>query len=98
MLTGGGLLCSVVAFLLGLYAGKHWPRSSGWAVALGLAMGAICFGVFFTIASWIGTLWPARVDAYVLGLHLIIFVVAAPVCGALGALLAYRRSVNQRIL
>lgn len=97
MLTGGGILDCVLALLLGLHAGRHWARGPGWAVLVGLVLGGVCYVLYFTVTSWIGTLWPQAVDGRVLGLHLILGGIAAPVSGALGALLAYRRSINQHL-
>jgi len=90
--TGSALVSCAAALLIGFYVGRRWAPGAAAAVLIGLVLGGLCVAVFFALTSSIGTHWPHLFDAYVLGLHLIIVMMAAPVCGALGSLLGFRRS------
>lgn len=95
--TVGGFLSCGVALVLGIYVGRRWASGTDLAVLLGLIVGVVCVAIYLIVTSWIGMLWPETLDAHVLGLHLIVVGMASPVCGALGSLLGYRRSLGQRL-
>ena len=95
METAGGFLCCAVALVLGIYIGRRWASGAEWAVLVGFVIGAVCVAFYLIVTSSIGMLWPETLDAHVLGLHLIVVGMASPVCGALGALFGYRRSIGQ---
>ena len=97
METFGGILSCGVAVVLGIYVGRRWASGSDLAVLLGLVVGVMCVAFYLIVTSWIGMLWPETLDAHVLGLHLIVVGMASPVCGALGSLLGYRRSLGRRL-
>ena len=97
METAAGILCCAFALALGFHAGWHWASGAGWAVLVGLLAGAVCVGLYVVVTSWIGLIWPNLLDPHVVGLHLILVGMAAPVCGALGSLLSYRRSLGRRM-
>ena len=92
METGSALVCCVAALLIGFYVGRRWAPGPAVAVLIGLGLGGFCVAVFLSVTSALGARWPQLLDAHVLGLHLIIVMMAAPVCGALGSLLGFRRS------
>jgi hypothetical protein len=95
--TAGAGLAGALAFLIGWQVGRRWAPRPASAMLSGLIVGGLCVGLYFLVSAWIETRWPDLLDAYVVGLHLIIVILAAPVLGALGALLGYRRSMGQRL-
>ena len=95
--TAGACVAGALSFLIGWQVGRRWAPRPASAVLLGLIVGGLCVGLYFLVSAWIETRWPNLFDAYIVGLHLVILILAAPVLGALGSLLGYRRSMGQRL-
>jgi hypothetical protein len=88
----GAIITGVVAIALSLYVARLWAPTAGWAVLIGLMCGGVCAVMFFGMSVLTGQLVPHSMDPKQIGYWFKIVVFAAPVAGALGAFLGYRRS------
>jgi hypothetical protein len=88
----GAIITGVVAVALGFYVARLWAPTAGWAVLIGLMCGGVCAVMFFGASVLTGQLVPHSMDPKQIGYWFKIVVFAAPVAGALGAFLGYRRS------
>ena len=88
----GAIITGVVAIALGVYVARLWAPSASWALLIGAMCGGVCAVVFFGVAVLMGQLVPHTTDPKKIGFWFLIVVFVAPVAGALGGFLGYRRA------
>jgi hypothetical protein len=84
-----------VALVLGLIAGLRVPLGQPWIVLVGLALGEVCAGIYLGLANWAGRGWQGMLDARLVGVHFMVLIVAAGLCGAIGAWFGYRKAMGR---
>jgi hypothetical protein len=89
------VLACFVALLLGYVAGLRVPIAQPWIYLVGLVVGELCAFVYFTAANWVGRTWPGSLDARLIGVHLMILIVAAGLCGVIGSWFGYRKTIGR---
>ncbi len=88
----GAIITGAVSIALGFYVARLWAPSASWALLIGGMCGGVCAVVFFGAAVLTGQLVPHTTDPKKIGFWFLIVVFAAPVAGALGGFLGYRRA------
>jgi len=88
----GAIITGVVSMALGVYVARLWAPSASWALLIGGMCGGVCAVVFFGAAVLTGQLVPHTTDPKKIGFWFLIVVFAAPIAGALGGFLGYRRA------
>jgi hypothetical protein len=88
----GAIVAGVISIALGYYVARLWAPTASWALLIGLMCGGVCAVAYFAITVLTGQLAPRTLDAKKIGYWFFILVFAAPVLGAVGALLGYRRT------
>jgi hypothetical protein len=90
----GAILACAAAGTLGFFAGGHWAPGPLLGAFIGLPLGAVFAVVYFVLALWVGETWPQSLDAHLVGIISAILVVAGAICGAVGAVFGYRKSLG----
>ena len=88
----GSIISGVVSIGLGFYFGRLWAPGASWALLIGAMCGGVCALLFFGATVLFGQLAPGTLDPKRIGYWFSILVFAAPVTGAVGSFLGYRRS------
>jgi hypothetical protein len=88
----GAIITGVVSIGLGAYVARLWAPTASWALLIGGMCGGVCAVVFFGATVLVGQLVPNTTDPKKIGFWFLIVVLAAPVAGALGGFLGYRRA------
>jgi ABC-type transporter Mla maintaining outer membrane lipid asymmetry permease subunit MlaE len=88
----GAIITGFVAIALGFYIARLWGPSASWALLIGLMCGGVCAIVYFGASVLTGQLVPHSMDPRQIGYWFKIVIFAAPVAGALGGFLGYRRA------
>jgi hypothetical protein len=88
----GSIITAVVSIALGFYVGRLWAPTTSWSLLIGLVCGGICAVGYFGLTVLIGQLAPGTFDPKKIGYWFFLLVFCAPVIGAVGAFLGYRRS------
>ena len=88
----GAIIAGVVSIALGFYVARLWGPSASWALLIGAMCGGVCAVVFFSAAVLTGQLVPHTTDPTKIGYWFSILIFAAPVIGAVGGFLGYRRT------
>lgn len=98
METVGAILASILAGLLGFCAGKRWaPTPSVGVLLFGIPMGAVAAGLYVASALFVAEAWPDLLDARSVGLHGLALLFIGAICGGLGAVFGYRKSLGARL-
>jgi len=84
-----------LALVLGLVAGLRVPIGQPWIVLLGLGVGEACAGIYLGLANWASRTWHGMLDARQVGVHFMGLIVAAGLCGAIGAWFGYRKAMGR---
>jgi hypothetical protein len=93
--TVAAVVACGVALILGLIAGLRVPVGQPWIVLVGLGVGEVCAGVYLGLANWANRMWHGLVDPRLVGVHFMALVVAAGLCGAIGAWFGYRKAMGR---
>ena len=88
----GAIVAGVISNALGFYVARLWAPSASWALLIGAMCGGVCAVVFFGVAVLMGQLVPHTTDPKKIGFWFLIVVFVAPIAGALGGFLGYRRA------
>jgi ABC-type multidrug transport system permease subunit len=88
----GAIITGFVALALGLYVGRLWAPTPSWSLLIGLMCGGVCAMGYFGVTVLFGQLAPGALSAKTIGYWFFILIFAAPLVGALGSFLGYRRS------
>ncbi len=88
----GAIITGVVSIALGFYFSRLWAPGTSWALLIGLVCGGVCASAFFCVCVLTGQLVPHTMDAKKIGYWFFILIFAAPLIGAVGAFLGYRRA------
>ncbi|HYD05296.1 MAG TPA: hypothetical protein VEC60_06205 [Reyranella sp.] len=91
------LVTCVLALVFGVIAGLRVPLGQPWIVLVGLGIGEVCAAVYLGAANWASRMWVGLLDAREVGVHFMALVVAAGLCGALGAWFGYRKTMRGRL-
>lgn len=95
--TVASVVACGIALVLGLVAGLRVPIGQPWIVLIGLGIGEVCAGVYLGAANWASRMWTGMLDPRQVGVHFMGLVVAAGLCGALGAWFGYRKAMRGRL-
>jgi hypothetical protein len=91
------LVTCAAAAGVGFYVGMHWAPDAIWSAVFGAAAGELCAGAYWGFALFLVTAVPeAAVSGHVVGLDFLVLLIATPVCGAIAAVLGYRRTLPPR--
>jgi hypothetical protein len=88
----GSIITGVVAIALGFYVGRLWAPTIAWSILIGLVCGGVCAIIYFGATVLAGQLAPHTFDPKKIGYWFFILIFVAPLIGALGAFLGYRRT------
>lgn len=94
METVAAIAACGVALVLGVIAGLRVPFGQPWITLVGLMLGEVCAGVYLGLANWASRIWHGLVDPRLVGVHFMALVVAAGLCGAIGAWFGYRKAMR----
>ena len=95
METVAAVVACGVALVLGLIAGLRIPVGQPWIVLVGLVVGEVCAAVYLGLANWAARMWHGMLDPRLVGVHFMVLVVAAGLCGAIGAWFGYRKAMGR---
>jgi hypothetical protein len=93
--TIAAAVACAVALVLGIAVGLRAPLSHPLVYVVGLVAGEICAGVYLGLANWANRAWTGLLDARQVGVHFMILIVAAGICGVLGSWFGYRKSFGR---
>jgi hypothetical protein len=88
----GSIITGVVSIALAFYVGRLWAPTVSWSLLIGLVCGGVCAILYFGGTVLMGQLAPNTLDPKKIGFWFLLLVFVAPVLGALGAFLGYRRT------
>ena len=88
----GAIVTGVFAVALGFYVARLWGPSASWALLIGVMCGGVCAIFYFGVSVLTGQLVPHSMDPGQIGYWFKIMIFAAPLAGALGGFLGYRRA------
>jgi MFS family permease len=90
------LLCAIVtaviALGLGFYFSRLWAPTAGWSLLIGVVCGVVCAIGYFGGTVLLGEFVPDLLDPNKVGYWFMMLVFGAPVIGALGGFMGYRRT------
>ena len=94
METIGAIVACLAALAFGFGLGYRWTFGQPWGVVAGLVVGEIFAAVYFASSIWVGGAWPGVLDARRVGLHFVVLVVVAALCGGAGSWFGHRKSMG----
>ena len=93
--TVAAAVACAVALVLGVIAGFRVPIGQPWIVLVGLVLGEVCAGIYLGLANWAARAGYGTLDPRAVGVHFMVLIVAAGLCGAIGAWFGYRKAMGR---
>jgi hypothetical protein len=93
--TVAAIVACAVALVLGRIAGLRVPIGHPWIILAGVVVGEVCAAVYLGLANWAGRVWHGLLDPRLVGVHFMALIVAAGLCGAIGAWFGYRKAMGR---
>jgi len=88
----GAIVSCLIAIGLGFHFSRLWAATVHWALLIGIVSGGVCAGGYFLAAVLLGQLVMHSLDPSKIGADFLVLLPAAPICGAIGAFVGYRRT------
>lgn len=95
METVAAIVACGLALVVGYAIGFLGPLVQPWNVIAGLVVGEVCAGVYLGLANWASRAWSDLLDARLVGLYFMALILAAGLCGAIGAWFGYRKTLGR---